>query len=154
MTTIDLKDSAVASCYEVVAGDLAAAARGCQAVIERAELYDAAEESEAVSIEDFEANYAGPIVRAKERATCSQCLARTYRNEECVCRDGGDAEDYDEARLGVALARSPPRDRRRPCERTATRSSTVRSAAARSTGGRRVPAPFEVDRGFRLEACP
>jgi hypothetical protein len=36
--------------------------------------------------------------RAKERATCSVCLARTYRgNEECVCEDGGDAEDYDEA---------------------------------------------------------
>lgn len=36
--------------------------------------------------------------RAKERATCSVCLARTYRgNEDCVCEDGGDAEDYDEA---------------------------------------------------------
>lgn len=36
--------------------------------------------------------------RAKERATCSVCLARTYRgNEECVCEDGGDAEDFDEA---------------------------------------------------------
>lgn len=36
--------------------------------------------------------------RAKLRATCSECLARTYRgNEECVCEDGGDAEDFDEA---------------------------------------------------------
>jgi hypothetical protein len=34
--------------------------------------------------------------RAKERATCSVCLARTYRGEECVCEDAGDAEDYDE----------------------------------------------------------
>lgn len=34
---------------------------------------------------------------AKERATCSRCLARTYRGEECVCDDEGDAEDYDEA---------------------------------------------------------
>jgi hypothetical protein len=39
---------------------------------------------------------------AKERATCSRCLARTYRNEECVCEDGGDAEDYDEVR-GVPM---------------------------------------------------
>ena len=37
------------------------------------------------------------IERAKERSTCSVCLARTYRQEECVCEDGGDAEDYDEA---------------------------------------------------------
>jgi hypothetical protein len=29
---------------------------------------------------------------AKARATCSGCLARTYRDEECVCLDGGDAE--------------------------------------------------------------
>lgn len=34
---------------------------------------------------------------AKQRATCSTCLARTYRHEECVCEDGGNAEDYDEA---------------------------------------------------------
>lgn len=33
---------------------------------------------------------------AKERSTCSVCLARTYRQEECVCDDGGDAEDFDE----------------------------------------------------------
>lgn len=32
---------------------------------------------------------------AKERSTCSACLARTYRGEECVCEDGGDAEDFD-----------------------------------------------------------
>lgn len=32
---------------------------------------------------------------AKERATCSTCLARTYRGEECVCENGGDAEDFD-----------------------------------------------------------
>jgi L-2-hydroxyglutarate oxidase LhgO len=36
------------------------------------------------------------IEEAKERATCSVCLARTYRGEECVCDDGGDAEDYNE----------------------------------------------------------
>jgi hypothetical protein len=35
-------------------------------------------------------------VAAKERATCSACGARTYRGEECVCEDGGDAEDYEE----------------------------------------------------------
>ena len=29
----------------------------------------------------------------RERGTCSQCLARTYRDEECICPDGGDAED-------------------------------------------------------------
>lgn len=35
--------------------------------------------------------------QAKEAATCSKCLARTYRGEECVCdTDEGDAEDYDE----------------------------------------------------------
>ena len=38
---------------------------------------------------------------AKERSTCSECLARTYRGEECVCDDGGDAEDYDEIMGGV-----------------------------------------------------
>lgn len=34
---------------------------------------------------------------AKDRSTCSHCLARTYRgNEDCVCEgDQGDAEDYD-----------------------------------------------------------
>jgi hypothetical protein len=33
----------------------------------------------------------------KERATCSECLARTYRDEECVCPgDAGDAEVFDE----------------------------------------------------------
>lgn len=64
-TTIDdligLKDEAVDACGGVVAawetGDLAAAVRECQAVIERAELYDAAEEDEnATSIEDYEAS--------------------------------------------------------------------------------------------------
>jgi hypothetical protein len=39
---------------------------------------------------------------AKERATCSRCLARTYRDERCVCEDGGDAEDYDEVREELA----------------------------------------------------
>jgi hypothetical protein len=45
---------------------------------------------------------------AKERATCSVCLARTYRGEECVCEDGGDAEDYDEALAAELLARRRP----------------------------------------------
>lgn len=96
---IDLKDQAVAACHAAVAawetGDFADAfdMNTCRDVIERAELYDTAEEcDEAVSIEDFEE------MQAKERATCSKCLARTYRGEECVCPDGGDAEDYDEAR--------------------------------------------------------
>lgn len=38
-----------------------------------------------------------PTQYAKVRATCSKCGARTYRQEECVCGDEGDAEDYDEA---------------------------------------------------------
>lgn len=29
----------------------------------------------------------------RERGTCSECGARTYRHEECMCDDGGDAED-------------------------------------------------------------
>lgn len=37
------------------------------------------------------------VEAAKERSTCSNCLARTYRDEECVCEDEGDAEEYDEA---------------------------------------------------------
>jgi hypothetical protein len=39
---------------------------------------------------------------AEGRATCSRCLARTYRDEQCVCEDGGDAEDYDEVREELA----------------------------------------------------
>lgn len=39
--------------------------------------------------------------QAKERSTCSVCLARTYRQEECVCEDGGDAEDYDVVMQGL-----------------------------------------------------
>jgi hypothetical protein len=39
---------------------------------------------------------------AKERSTCSHCLSRTYRQEECLCpvepgAPEGDAEDFDEA---------------------------------------------------------
>lgn len=43
---------------------------------------------------------------AKERATCSVCLSRTYRSEECVCEnEEGDAEVYEEVlqELGVDL---------------------------------------------------
>jgi hypothetical protein len=59
--------------------------------------------------------------RAKARATCSVCLARTYRgNEECVCEDGGDAEDFDEALRDeqnadvVAAEARADRDEQRP----------------------------------------
>jgi hypothetical protein len=44
----------------------------------------------------------GHGARAKEAATCSKCLARTYRSEECVCPEG-DAEDYDVAYEREAL---------------------------------------------------
>lgn len=47
---------------------------------------------------------------AKERSVCSICLARTYRDEECVCDDDGDAEVYEEvlAELrGCAIFRNP-----------------------------------------------
>lgn len=37
------------------------------------------------------------VQEARERATCSECGARTYRSEECFC-DEGDGEDYDEVR--------------------------------------------------------
>lgn len=37
------------------------------------------------------------VEEAKLAATCSECLARTYRGEECVCADGGDAENYHDA---------------------------------------------------------
>lgn len=51
---------------------------------------------------------------AKERATCSTCLARTYRgNEECVCDDEGDAEDYDEALSAELAERGYPQGTRR-----------------------------------------
>lgn len=45
----------------------------------------------------------GPRDRANEAATCSKCLARTYRSESCVCEDGGDAEDFDVAYRREAL---------------------------------------------------
>lgn len=44
---------------------------------------------------------------ARERATCSECGARTYRAEECVCEEGGDAEVYEEV-----LAERPTDDPR------------------------------------------
>jgi hypothetical protein len=64
-TTIDdliaVKDQALSACYAVVAkhenGDLAVAVQQCREAIEYGELYDAAEESDAVSIEDYEENY-------------------------------------------------------------------------------------------------
>lgn len=40
---------------------------------------------------------------AEQRATCSVCLARRYRGEECLCNDGGDAEDYYEALEDLGL---------------------------------------------------
>ncbi len=39
-------------------------------------------------------DHGGPEYEAKLRATCSGCLARTYRGEDCVCTDG-DAESYE-----------------------------------------------------------
>lgn len=66
-TTVDdliaLKDEAVSACHAVISawekGDLAAAARYCQAVVDQAEVYDAADEhADAVSVEDYEQNYA------------------------------------------------------------------------------------------------
>lgn len=43
----------------------------------------------------------GSEEEARMAATCSSCGARTYRGEECVCIDGGDAVDYEEALAGA-----------------------------------------------------
>lgn len=48
---------------------------------------------------------AAMIEEAKERSTCSVCLARTYRHEECICEPEGDAEDYDIVLEGLRHAR-------------------------------------------------
>lgn len=42
---------------------------------------------------DCRADEAPSLDDLRERGTCSGCLARTWRVEECVCEDGGDAED-------------------------------------------------------------
>ena len=42
------------------------------------------------------------IEEAKERSTCSTCLARTYRGEGCMCIDDGNVEDYDEVLAELA----------------------------------------------------
>lgn len=61
---IDLKNEAVDACGAIVAAwenrNLAVietAVQQAKDVVERAELYDAAEESDAVSIEDYEENH-------------------------------------------------------------------------------------------------
>jgi hypothetical protein len=89
---IDLKDNAVAVSYRAVEavlavfgetaegamGDLLAEARD---VRDRAELYDAADESDAVSIEDYEENYAPPCPHRHttrvddDNRTCDDCGA-------------------------------------------------------------------------------
>lgn len=63
---IELKDQAVAACAAAAAAwasskldAIESAARLCEEAVERGELYDAAEESDAVSIEDYEENYDG-----------------------------------------------------------------------------------------------
>lgn len=66
---VDLKDNAVGVAYKAVEAVLAVFGESTEGamgellteardVVERAELYDAADESEAVSIEDYEENYA------------------------------------------------------------------------------------------------
>lgn len=66
---------------------------------------DSIHEGERLMVDEIEGQLDNFIERVKERATCSGCLARTYRgNEECVCEDGGDAEDYDEVLQSEPLA--------------------------------------------------
>lgn len=85
---IDLKDMAVALAYSVRAAladravplaQLSDLHSRAESVVERAELYDAAEESDAVSIEDYEENHAEPVDRCEacdaERGDgyCQEC---------------------------------------------------------------------------------
>lgn len=58
---------------------------------------DSIHEGERLMVDEIELIIDSAVGKAKERATCSACLARTYRgNEDCLCPGGGDAEDYDE----------------------------------------------------------
>jgi hypothetical protein len=52
---------------------------------------------EDCSCEDCDPEEAEIIQEAREAATCGECLARTYRYEECVCPGDGFYEVYDEA---------------------------------------------------------
>jgi hypothetical protein len=75
---------------------------------------------------------AGAAADARERATCSTCLARTYRGALCSCEDGGDAEDYDEIIDGLeAKARGQAADSTHTPESRPASSPDLRDVAQR-----------------------
>lgn len=57
---------------------------------------DSIHEGERLMVDEIERTIDNALENAKNRSTCSVCLARTYRSEDCLCPGGGDAEDYDE----------------------------------------------------------